>query len=180
MIESFDAILPNQEKISVALRHAVKGDIPDLWENFNQVVREKRFIPVKSEVTSEYERSSWFYQHEEDNNIIVVAEVTGKVVGQCVIEHSTWEAAEHVGELGILLSNNYRHARPAIGSRLLIAAIKEARKKDFEKVCLAVFSTNKNAIKSYKKIGFKQVGVRKKQYLLNGKYYDEILMDYFI
>ena len=42
---------------------------------------------------------------------------------------------------------------------------------------LAVFSFNKNAIACYKKIGFKEYGVRHECYFLNGKYYDEILME---
>ena len=42
---------------------------------------------------------------------------------------------------------------------------------------LAVFSFNKNAIACYKKIGFKEYGVRHECYFLNGKCYDEILME---
>ena len=63
----------------------------------------------------------------------------------------------------------------------MLQAIKKASdKRIFTKINLAVFHTNTNAIHLYEKIGFKKVGNRPKQYYLKDKWYDEILMDYFI
>jgi RimJ/RimL family protein N-acetyltransferase len=45
-----------------------------------------------------------------------------------------------------------------------------------EKVSLAVFSTNANAIKLYKKLGFKQEGRCPRDMIIGGKYADSILM----
>ena len=42
---------------------------------------------------------------------------------------------------------------------------------------LDVFSFNKQAIECYKKVGFKEYGVRHESYFLDGKWYDEISME---
>ena len=43
---------------------------------------------------------------------------------------------------------------------------------------LQVFNFNENAIACYKKLGFKEYGRRHEAYYCNGKYYDEIFMEF--
>ncbi len=61
--------------------------------------------------------------------------------------------------------------------------IKEAliwcRDQGILKVNLEVFSVNVNAIKMYRKLGFQYEGVRKNQFMINGKYVDDVLMTFF-
>ncbi|MHA1299439.1 MAG: GNAT family N-acetyltransferase [Candidatus Helarchaeota archaeon] len=180
IFQKFKTTLADGQNIQVIIRHALKSDLPMIWENFNFVVREKCYIPVISEITNKYEQDSWFYNHENGNNVIIVAATEDAVLGHCTVEHNTWECSEQVGELGILLHKKYRHAKPSIGKKLMENAIREAKLKGFEKIILSVFHTNENAIELYKEIGFVIIGVRKKQFLVEGKYYDEILMELFI
>jgi len=175
----------DDKKIKILFRDAKKEDLTGIWINFNSVVRDGIYIPIKTEVTSEFEKSNWLMNHDIEKNIVVVAiDITDKkedytVIGQCVIEHLTWEAADHVGELGIIINKKYRDIK--IGKELMLQAINRAKSLGiFKKINLAVFHDNKNAIHLYEKIGFKKVGLRPKQYFLKNKYYDEILMDYFI
>ena len=42
---------------------------------------------------------------------------------------------------------------------------------------LKVFSFNERAIHVYEKVGFKEIGRRRKSYYLNGAYYDDVFMD---
>ena len=44
-------------------------------------------------------------------------------------------------------------------------------------IMLKVFSFNERAICCYKKVGFKEMGIRRQAYYLKGKVYDEIFMD---
>ena len=133
---------------------------------------------------TDFEKNSWFANHEMEKNVVVVAsDITqnkkrGIVIGQCVIEHLTWEAAEHVGELGIIINSKYRNI--GIGREILKYAINEAKNRDFKKIILAVFHTNKGAIHLYESLGFKKIGIRKNQYFLENVYYHEVLMDYFL
>ena len=185
MTEFIKEFTKNDKKIKVLFRDAIKEDLEGIWNNFNSVVRDGIYIPIKTEVTSNFEKSNWLMNHEIEKNIVIVAvDITDNnednfIIGQCVIEHLTWEAADHVGELGIILNEKYRNIK--IGKELMIQAIQKAKKVAiFTKINLAVFHDNFNAIHLYEKIGFKKVGLRPKQYFLKNKYYDEILMDYFI
>ena len=183
MAEFSREFIKDNKKINIKFRLATKEDLEDIWVNFNEVVREKTYIPVKTEVRTEYEKNSWFANHELEKNVVAVAcDITkdkdrGIVIGQCVIEHLTWEAAEHVGELGIIINSKYRNI--GIGREIIKFAIDEAKNSNFKKITLAVFHTNENAIHLYESLGFKIIGNRKKQYYLKNIYYDEILMDYF-
>ena len=174
----------NDKLIKIQLRLAKKEDLEDIWVNFNEVVREGIYIPVKSEVKTTYEKNSWFANHELEKNVIAVAidisndKKGSTVIGQCVIEHLTWEAAEHVGELGIIINSKYRNI--GIGREIIKFSIDEAKKRDFKKIILAVFHTNEGAIHLYESLRFKKIGVRKNQYFLKNVYYHEVLMDYFI
>jgi RimJ/RimL family protein N-acetyltransferase len=44
------------------------------------------------------------------------------------------------------------------------------------KISLYVFSTNKNAIALYKKLGFSQEGLFKRDMIIDGKYVDSVAM----
>ncbi len=165
--------------ITATFRYLLKEDLEDIWKIFNQVVAEKKYIPVVDPVTSRYEKENWYYRQQDEDNIVVVAEIfednENHVVGQCMIEHVGWDAAMHVGELGIIIAPPYRNI--GIGKTLILEALKAAPEKDFEKVTLSCFNTNRYAFNLYKKLGFRKVGCRKQQFKLNGVYYDEILME---
>ncbi len=45
-------------------------------------------------------------------------------------------------------------------------------------IMLKVKSFNERAIACYKKVGFKEIGRRRNSYYLNGKYYDDVYMDF--
>ncbi len=164
--------------ISVILRKLQKEDLDDIWTIFNQVVQEKKYIPVINPVTSRFEKENWYYRQKEEDNVVVVSEVDQVVVGQCMIEHIGWDAAAHVGELGIILTPSFRNM--GIGRLLIEAALKGALEKGFEKVVLSCFHTNIRALSLYKSMGFRKLGVRDQQFRLDGKNYDEILMELFI
>ncbi|NVM02528.1 MAG: hypothetical protein HWN67_09350 [Candidatus Helarchaeota archaeon] len=87
ILESINVKLSNRNLVQIVIRHAIKTDLSMIWENFNSVVGEKKFIPVISEITNKYEQESWFYNHQNENNIVLVATIDEKVVGHCTIEH---------------------------------------------------------------------------------------------
>jgi len=49
-----------------------------------------------------------------------------------------------------------------------------------EKIILSSFLNNERALNLYQKIGFKKIGIRKNQFYMENKYFDEILMDLWI
>ncbi|MFX1293847.1 MAG: GNAT family N-acetyltransferase [Promethearchaeota archaeon] len=162
----------------VTFRYLRKEDLDDMWEIFNQVVAEMMYIPVINPVTSQFEKENWYFRQQEENNIVIVSELDNHVVGHCMIEHIGWDAAFHVGTLGIIVAPLYR--KIGIGKKLIQEALNAADEKFFEKIVLSCFHTNIHAFNLYKKLGFKEVGYRKQQFKLDGTYYDEILMELWL
>jgi ribosomal protein S18 acetylase RimI-like enzyme len=99
-------------------------------------------------------------------------------VGYVTVEESMWELSRHAGELGIAVLPQFRGV--GVGSALLDSVLRVASEKGFKKVNLSVFHTNRNAINLYKRFGFKKVGRKKKQFYLQGRYIDEIIMERFV
>ncbi len=169
---------------TVVLRHVLKSDLDGIWKNFNDVLEKGIYLPVFTPVKSAIEKNSWYDNIKKDHEICIVAEITNlkapyNIIGQCEISNLEWEAASHVGSLGIIVTEKYRDF--GIGRNLIDMAIREAKKlNNKEKIILSCFSNNERAIHLYKRMGFKVVGVRKKQFYMDSEYYDEVMMELFI
>ncbi|MHA1734322.1 MAG: GNAT family N-acetyltransferase [Promethearchaeota archaeon] len=165
----------------VTLRTIEERDLDAIWDNFNDVVADRVYLPVLTPVVSSFEKESWYEDLKLRNEICVVGEVEGAppgehVASQCTIENVEWETAAHVGVLGIIVKRGFRDK--GLGRETILHAIEHARNAGKKKLNLAVFSTNERAISLYQKLGFEIVGRRKKQYKYkHGKYFDEVLMD---
>ena len=174
--------IKNGEKILI--RHVKESDTDGVWNNFNEVVDEGIYLPVFFPVRSQFEKQSWFNTLKRNREICIVAinpELKGprSVIGQCEISNLEWDAAGHVGGLGIIVKKEYRNL--GIGYHLIDIAIRESKRlNNKQKLILSSFLNNERALKLYQKVGFKKIGIRKKQFFMDGKYYDEILMDLWI
>ena len=168
----------------IIIRHIKKTDIEGVWRNFNEVVDEGIYLPVLTPVKSEYEKEAWYKNQKKSKELCIIAEFPKKkpplnVIGQCEITNTEWEAGTHVGVLGVIVQQKYRDY--GIGWHLIDVAIRESKKlNNKEKIVLSCFTNNERAIALYKRMGFKVVGIREKQYYMNDQYYDEMLMELFI
>jgi len=175
-------VIKNGEKI--LFRHLKKSDVEGVWNNFNAVLKEGLYLPLFSPVMSEFEKNSWFDTIIREKEVCIVAEHPKldppfNILGQCEISNTEWEAAAHVGNLGIIVSEQYRDL--GVGYHLIDLAIRESKKlNNKEKICLSCFSTNERALFLYKKMGFNEIGIRKRQFIMMNNYYDEVLMDLWI
>ena len=65
------------------------------------------------------------------------------------------------------------HARhKGIGKRILITAISDAQRRGLSRIELEVRTDNIHAVKLYKKLGFKEEGISKGRYCIDGILYD--------
>ena len=104
-----------------------------------------------------------------------VAIVDGKVAGNMSVKYPTMlDCNRHVWEIAIGTHPDYQGM--GIGSHLLEFLTEEGKKFGIRKICLRVLSTNKPAISFYRKNGYKEQGVLKEEFYLNGQYVDDILM----
>lgn len=174
--------LKTGEKIFI--RHIAELDIDGVWNNFNEVVEEGIYLPVLFPVKSRFEKQSWYNNIQKDREICIVAvhpdlKTPYNILGQCEISSLDWDAATHVGSLGVIVRKGYRDL--GIGFQIIDMAIRESKSvNNKEKIILSCFSTNQRAIHLYKKMGFKVIGKREKQFYMDSKYHDEILMELWI
>ncbi|MFX1478347.1 MAG: GNAT family N-acetyltransferase [Promethearchaeota archaeon] len=168
----------------IIIRHVTQRDINGVWNNFNDVIEEGIYLPVFFPVRSSLEKESWYRKIKEEKELCIVADNQKSrppfnIIGQCEISNSPWDAGLHVGILGIIIKSDYRDL--GIGTHLIDTAIRESQKLNSkEKIILSCFSTNERALHLYRKLGFETVGVRKKQFYMDSKYYDEVLMELWI
>jgi len=174
--------LKTGEKIFI--RHISELDIDGVWNNFNNVVEEGIYLPVLFPVKSRFEKQSWYENIKKEREICIVAinpklKIPYNILGQCEISSLDWDAATHVGSLGVIVQKKYRDLK--IGFHLIDMAIRESNNlNNKEKIILSCFSDNKRALYLYKKLGFKIIGTRKNQFYMDSTYYDEILMELWI
>ncbi len=148
---SKDITLKNGEKI--ILRHIKKSDIEGVWNNFNEVIDEGDYLPVFFPVKSQIEKNSWYFNIKKENQICIIAEdpkikPPNNIIGQSEILNSDWDAAVHVGTLGILLKKKYRDL--GIGRHLIDHSIRESKKLlNKEKIILSCFSSNKSVFSTF-------------------------------
>ncbi|MED4223918.1 GNAT family N-acetyltransferase [Neobacillus cucumis] len=115
---------------------------------------------------------------ESTNNLFLVAEVEGNIVGFSRCEGSILKRSAHKVEFGVCVLKEYWGYE--IGSNLLRESVQWSDDNGIKKVTLNVLETNDKAIKLYKKYGFEVEGVLKKDKLLSdGNYYNTILMGRF-
>ena len=113
---------------------------------------------------------------ENENHLVIVAEVEGKIIGQLDFSNGHRKRIAHTGEFGMGVHQNFRSV--GIGSLLITALIDWAKRNPkIEKINLCVHQTNDRAIATYKKIGFEVERLRTKNLKYpNGIYVDTILM----
>lgn len=64
-----------------------------------------------------------------------------------------------------------------IGTMSMVLAIDCAREWGYHKLCLEAHADNSRALALYRRFGFAECGRRREHILVNGEYYDEILME---
>lgn len=116
---------------------------------------------------------------EDPNNLMILAFLDGKIVSVAQISASPRARIAHNAEVALSVKKEYWHM--GIGRAQMEELIAFAKGKGtIRNVTLGVRAENVNAIQLYEKCGFTKVGVHKNFFNVDGKYYDEILMDLFL
>lgn len=118
---------------------------------------------------------SFFAGHTRPEDVLV-AEVDGVVVGYAAVGNVIpLPSHEHVLELRGLAVDPAAAGR-GVGRRLVEAAVAEARERGSRKVSLRVLGPNEVARRLYAACGFVEEGVLRGEFLLDGRYVDDVLM----
>ena len=149
-------------------------DLPELVPVYNSIIEEELYFIRNEGLPNVETAQEWYREQVKVGMMFIVVRVNNELIGGASIEPREGKAS-HVGYFGIYLKKEFRNL--GIGTRLIRKIIEVARQKNFEIIQLYVFASNEQAIHTYKKFGFQEVGrIKNGIKLQNGKYTDEITM----
>jgi len=172
-------ILSTSDDRPLVVRPAAPAEAPQVIAAVDAVCRERRYMmtdrfvpgPAWQEALGMAPRSGW--------KLLLVAECEKRIVGWCrVFAETVSPFARHVAEVGIGVIEPYREI--GIGTHLLRRAIRAAREARLEKLTATAFAINERALNLFIGRGFKVTGRRYRQFNLDGRYIDELLLERFL
>jgi ribosomal protein S18 acetylase RimI-like enzyme len=107
---------------------------------------------------------------------VLVAERDRQVAGHLTLRGGgQLPSHEHVLEIvGVAVAP--QHQGHGVGRALVEAALVEARRREARKVSLRVLGPNGSARRLYERCGFRVEGVLHEEFLLDGRYVDDVVM----
>lgn len=108
----------------------------------------------------------------QSKNVFIALE-NNKVIGFIVLK-TYFGRKNHCADFVVFVAPNKQ--KKGIGTTLIRKIIERAKELGLKRIELGVFADNKQAIKLYKKLGFKKEGVKRKALQRKKKLYDEIIM----
>ena len=117
-----------------------------------------------------------FFGADEAPCDVLVAEEGGEIVGYVALGSPTrLESNRHVmGIRGLAVAPD--HQGRGLGRALIEAAVAEARERGARRLRLRVLGANTGARALYESCGFVVEGVLRDEFLLDGRYVDDVLM----
>jgi RimJ/RimL family protein N-acetyltransferase len=172
-------VLSTSDGRSLVVRPAVPAEASQIIAVVDSVCRERRYMMTDRFVPGPAWREALGMAQPSGWKLLLVAECEGRIVGWCRIFADTVSPfARHTAELGVGVLKPYREI--GIGTHLLRQAIRAARWVRLEKLTATAFAINERALNLLIGRGFKVTGRRYRQFNLDGRYVDELLLERFL
>lgn len=166
----------------VIIRKVNKSDAKALIEYLNIVGGESNFLTFGAgEFDKSVEEEEKFIENvlNKENALFIVAEINGEIVGSLTFYGGLRERNAHVGEFGLSVFKKYWGN--GIGKELITCLINWSKDSGvIRKINLRVSPDNKRGISLYKKLGFLEEGLLKRDLQVDNKFFDSILMGLLI
>ncbi len=160
------------------LRNAVFSDSEKVLDVFVKTHSQTDFLlSYPDEIKYTVEEEGEFLQKKTDseNEIEILAEIDGKIVGTAGIERvGVHEKLRHRCDFGVGIDEEYWGL--GIGRALLEGCIQCAKKAGFEQMELEVVAENERAVEMYKKAGFVEYGRNPRDFKSRTGYQEVIYM----
>lgn len=170
----------NNEK--VIIRKANTSDAKALIKYLNIIGGESDFLTFgMGQFGRSVEQEEDFIENAlgKENVLFIIAEVNGKVVGNLNFSGGLRQRTVHVGQFGVSILKEYWGN--GIGEELIKYLISWSKSSGIiRKINLRVRIDNTRGIKLYKKLGFLEEGIAKRDFLINDEFYDSLLMGLLI
>lgn len=164
------------------IQKATKTDALELIQYVKKVADETDFLTFDSSEfnkTIDEEEQIIEEHNSAKNQLFIVAKLDNKVIGMLNVHSSNRKRLEHIGEFGMSVLKEYWHK--GVGNSLLTYTINWAKESGIiRKLNLKVLVNNDNAIRLYKKKGFKIEGTVTRDIKLDGSFIDTYQMGLLI
>lgn len=166
----------------IIIRKALKSDAKALIEYLEVIGGESDFLTFsKGQFGRSIEQEEDFIENtlNKENALFIIAEINGNIVGNLNFSGGPRQRTAHVGEFGVsVIKQNWGNG---IGEQLVTYLINWGKASEIiRKIDLRVRVDNTRAIYLYKKLGFLEEGLLKRDFLINGEFYDSLLMGLLI
>ncbi|MCJ9673104.1 MULTISPECIES: GNAT family N-acetyltransferase [unclassified Neorhizobium] len=158
---------------TIAIDSIREDHIESFHKALDTVSRERKYLTFLEAPPLESVRT-FVLDMIENGHPQVVAVAGSDVVGWCDIRRYPQPTHAHCGTLGMGIIPGYREK--GLGTRLIRAAVGQARDRGFHRVELHVHADNLRAIALYEKVGFVREGVARDAVRIDGRYIDSIGM----
>ena len=154
------------------IRQYNETDLPEMIRIWNEIVEEGIAFPQEDLLTPESGKLFFAAQ-----TYSAVAEEDGKIYGLYILHPNNVGRCGHISNASYAVKKNKRGMH--IGEFLVKDCLAKAKEIGFKILQFnAVVATNTSALKLYKKLGFTQLGVIPKGFLLKNGNYEDIIPHY--
>jgi RimJ/RimL family protein N-acetyltransferase len=164
-------------RVEIVFRFPKKGDAKAALEMVNFIRREADYLGQRRMETLAFEKK-WLDARLDDmrkrKGFVLLVEADGSLVGDLSVQCCKYDTSPHVGELGIMLKEQFTGLK--IGTRLLKKALQIAKRETpFRIIESGYFAKNHRSKKLHKKFGFKKYGsMPNASKLRDGSYCDHV------
>ncbi|MBN1877407.1 MAG: GNAT family N-acetyltransferase [Anaerolineae bacterium] len=163
---------------ALVIRQAEPSDAQAVLNYLDTVVGETNFLtfgPGEFELTVAQEAEFFEKSLEADNQIVLLALVDDKIIGNLTFRGRARRRVRHQGEFGITILRAYWGL--GIGTLLIENLIAWARAGVIiRKINLRVREDNHRAMALYKRLGFVMQGTITREFFIDGKFYSTHVM----
>lgn len=162
--------------MGIMVRGFMREDIPAMIAIWNEIVEEGNAFP-QMEILNEKSGEEFFT--EQSFTGVAVEEETGEIVGLYILHPNNVGRCGHISNSSYAVKSNQRGK--GIGEILVLHSLEKARELDFKILQFnAVVKTNTAALDLYRKLGFTQLGVIPKGFLMKDGTYEDIIPHYYL
>ncbi|KAA0550177.1 GNAT family N-acetyltransferase [Bacillus sp. BGMRC 2118] len=158
------------------IRPVHKRDASEIVQAVQSIIDAGRYIQKES-VRSIVEEEAFIEDMRSKNNMYNVVVWNGKIVGIARVIKGELAMKEHTGVFRTWIIDEAQGL--GMGNAIMQTTLQWGKQAGIHKIWLTVFGSNEGAYYLYKKYGFVEEGIQKKQVKINQKLDDEIFMAYF-
>ena len=163
------------ESLETIVREPNLSDAKAVIGLLRHISRESDFIMFDPAITVERERELIGQYMSSRQDLFLVIEVDGQLVGLANLISKNHSRQSHVAELGLAIVKEYWGY--GMGTVLMEEMIDFAKERDLKVLTLEVMTENQRALGLYHKFEFKEVGHLHKRVQIDYRYYDTLIME---